>query len=159
MWVLGGPCTSRYIFTMISLIVCLLRCTVWRAQASSLSCLPLFSAPNTIWHCVDFSTKEWINGWTDSQEDRQGYLLWSLLFCLFSIRASQAWLLKTVFPGDMPLAQQPSESMIIRSQMLFVACLCQDSEVLGLYDLSRGRGIVTPSESVIVTHQRPLLAG
>ena len=59
----------------------------------------------------------------------------------------------------MPLAQQPSESMIIRSQMLFVACLCQDSEVLGLYDLSRGRGIVTPSESVIVTHQRPLLAG
>ena len=68
-------------------------------------------------------------------------------FCLFSIRAFQAWLPETVFPGlagDMPLAQQPSESMIIRSQVVSVACLCQDSEILSLYDSSCVRVIVTP---------------
>lgn len=88
-----------------------------------------------------------MNGRTESQEDPQGYLLWSLLFCPFSIRASQAWLPETVFPGlagDMPLAQQPSESMIIRSQMVSVPCLCQDPEILSLYDPPCVRVIVTP---------------
>lgn len=79
-----------------------------------------------------------------------GYLLWTLLFCLFSIRGSHAWLPKTVFPGlaaDMPPAQQPSESMTIRSQMVSVPSGCQASEVLSLCDLV----ILSPQYSVTVT--------
>lgn len=68
-------------------------------------------------------------------------------FLSFFNSCFSSWLPETVFPGlagDMPLAQQPSESMIIRSQVVSVAYLCQDSEILSLCDPSRVRVIVTP---------------